>query len=158
MPLQGWIPCLTLARRGWGGSAAWWAWSACLLAAAWLGTDPLLAVLWLCWSVLWGLFFASMGLDVARLNPFIGWALVLMSQVTATVPAVLGLAGTWPRAPAVAWLVAAFIASLFVLARVLARRGAAPRRASAGLPAEGGGYPGVKGAGTRKSAYSLDPS
>ncbi|MEW1983621.1 AmiS/UreI transporter [Pseudarthrobacter oxydans] len=107
-----------------------------LLAAAWLGTDPLLAVLWLCWSALWGLFFASMAAGLGHLDPFIGWALVLTSQVTATLPAFLGLAGIWPSEPVVAGLAAAFLAALFVLAgilaRVPARRRVAPRRAGTG--------------------------
>nr|WP_258806351.1 AmiS/UreI family transporter [Pseudarthrobacter sp. NS4] len=106
-----------------------------LLCAIWLGTDPLLAVLWLCWSALWGLLFASMALGLEHLDPFIGWALVLTSQVTATVPAFLGLAGIWPGGPVAGWLAAAFLAALFALARLLARRGAAPRRpGSAPLP------------------------
>ena len=105
-----------------------------LLAAAWLATDPLLAVLWLCWSALWSLLFASMALGRDRLDPFIGWSLVLTSQASATLPAFLGLAGIWPAGPVVAWPAAALLASLFVLARVLARRGGAPRRAGSTLP------------------------
>ncbi|MFF1251948.1 AmiS/UreI family transporter [Pseudarthrobacter sp. NPDC058329] len=93
-----------------------------LLAAAWLQDDPLLAVLWLCWSVLWGLFFASMAMGVEGLNPFIGWALVLTSQVTATVPAFLGLAGLWPHSPAVAAASAVILTGLFLAAGILARR------------------------------------
>lgn len=93
-----------------------------LLAAAWLKDDPLLAVLWLCWSVLWGLFFASMAMGVEGLNPFIGWALVLTSQVTATVPAFLGLAGLWPHGPAVATASAVILTGLFLAAGILARR------------------------------------
>jgi hypothetical protein len=107
-----------------------------LLAATWAGSDPLLAVLWLGWSALWALFFVSMALGLTRLDPFIGWALVLTSQVTATIPAFLGLAGIWPGGAAVAWTAAAFLAAVFVLAHVLARRGAAPRRASAGHPVQ----------------------
>lgn len=105
-----------------------------LLAAAWFRDDPLLAVLWLCWSVLWMLFFASMALGLERVNPFTGWALVLTSQVTATVPAFLGMAGLWPHRTDAAALEAALVAALFVLAAMLARRGFPdPRRANAGL-------------------------
>jgi hypothetical protein len=121
---------LQLGAKGLGWFCGMVAAVGLLLAAAWLAADPLLTVLWLCWSVLWGLLFASMALGRARLDPFTGWALVLMSQVTATVPAFLGLAGSWPRTPEMAWPAAAFLAALFVLARVLARRGIAPRRAS----------------------------
>lgn len=101
------------------------------LAAAWLGTDPLPGVLWVCWSVLWGLLFASAALGATRLDPLIGWSLVLSSQVTATVPALLGLAGLWPSGGGAAGAAAVLIAGVFVLAHRLARRGAAaPPRAS----------------------------
>jgi len=123
---------LGLGSKGLGWFCGMVAFVGVLLAGAWLGTDPLLAVLWVCWSVLWGLLFASSALGAVRLEPFAGWALVLASQVTATVPAFLGLAGVWPRSAWAAWLAAAFLAGLFVAARVLARRGYDPRRASAG--------------------------
>ncbi|VXC27752.1 AmiS/UreI family transporter [Arthrobacter sp. 9AX] len=93
-----------------------------LLAAAWLRDDPLLAVLWLCWSALWALFFVSMALAVARVDTFTGWALVLTSQVTATIPAFLGLAGLWPRSPQVAATAAVLLGALFTAAGILARR------------------------------------
>ena len=35
-----------------------------LLAAAWSGEDPLLAVLWLCWTYLWLLFFLQLALGI----------------------------------------------------------------------------------------------
>lgn len=93
-----------------------------LLAVAWLGSDPVLAVLWLGWAVLWGLFFASMALGKTGVDLFTGWSLVLTSQVTATVPAFLGLAGLWPYAMEVALGLAAFLAALFLVAGILARR------------------------------------
>ena len=68
-----------------------------LLAAAWSGEDPLLAVLWLCWTYLWLLFFLQLALGFERLTPLIGWSLVLTSQASATVPAFLGLTGRLAR-------------------------------------------------------------
>lgn len=94
-----------------------------LLAGAWLFDDPLLAVLWLAWSVLWALLFASAGLGLEWVNPFAGWALVLTSQTTATIPAFLGMAGLWPRSPAAAIGAAVLLAVLFFAAGMLARRG-----------------------------------
>lgn len=126
---------LGLGSKGLGWFCGMVAFFGLLLAGTWVGTDPLLAVLWVCWSVLWGLLFASSALGAARLEPFAGWALVLASQVTATVPAFLGLAGLWPRSGLVACLAAALLAGLFVAAGLLARRGRrSPRRASAGAP------------------------
>ena len=126
---------LALGSRGLGWFCGMVAFCGVLLAAAWVGSDPLLAVLWLCWTALWALLFACLALGAGRLEPFAGWSLVLTSQVSATVPALLGLAGWWPVSGSVAWLAALLLGSLFVTARVLARRGPkVPRRASAAAP------------------------
>ena len=140
---------LDLGSKGLGWFCGMVACVGLLLAAAWLAEDPLLAVLWLGWSLLWGLFFASMALGLSRVERFTGWALVLTSQVSATVPAFLGLAGLWPRSPMGAAAAAAVLAGLFAAAGVLARRtpihgkarsgAAAPdRAASKTLSAAGG--------------------
>ncbi|UUL77822.1 AmiS/UreI transporter [Pseudarthrobacter sp. Fe7] len=124
---------LGLGSKGLGWFCGMVAFAGLLLAGEWLGADPLLAVLWVCWSVLWGLLFASAALGATRLDPFTGWALVLASQATATVPAFLGLAGLWPRSVWAAWPAAVLVAGLFAVGRVLARRGhGSPHRASAG--------------------------
>lgn len=105
-----------------------------LLAAAWLRDDPLLAVLWLCWSLLWALFFTSLALGRDRIKPFTGWALVLTSQASATVPAFLGMTGLWPYHPDAAALAAGVLACLLVLAGMLARRRSSDlRRANQGV-------------------------
>src|SRR5919112_5768445 len=113
---------LGLGSKGLGWFCGMVAFVGLLLALAWFAEDPLLAVLWLGWSLLWGLFFASMALGLSRVDRFTGWALVLTSQVSATVPAFLGLAGVWPRSPVVAAAAAALLAGLFAAAGVLARR------------------------------------
>lgn len=121
---------LGLGSRGLGWFCGMVAAFGLLLAAAWLRDNPLLAVLWLCWSVLWGLFFASLALGLDSIKPFTGWALVLTSQVSATVPAFLGMTGLWPYRTDAAALAAAGLAVLFVLAGMLARRRSSePRRA-----------------------------
>jgi hypothetical protein len=125
---------LALGSRGLGWFCGMVGAFGLLLAAAWLRDDPLLAVLWLCWSVLWTLLFTSLALGLDRINPFTGWAFVLTSQVTATVPAFLGITGLWPYRTDVAALAAAFLAGLFVLAGTLARRRSPdPHRANTGL-------------------------
>jgi hypothetical protein len=122
---------LSLGSRGLGWFCGMVAAVGALLAAAWFSIDPLLAVLWLCWTVLWALLFACLALDAVRLEPFTGWALVLSSQASATVPALLGLAGLWPVSGTAAWVAALVLAGLFGAAHVLARRGLkVPGRAS----------------------------
>jgi hypothetical protein len=103
-----------------------------LLAAAWSGEDPLLAVLWLCWTYLWMLFFLQLALGFARLTPLVGWSLVLTSQASATVPAFMGLTGRWPGEPAVAAGAAVSLLALLLLAGGLAWRG---RHQTAARPA-----------------------
>ncbi|MDR6507953.1 AmiS/UreI family transporter [Arthrobacter oryzae] len=94
-----------------------------LLAAAWAGEDPFLAVLWLCWTYLWMLFFLQLALGFARLAPLVGWSLLLTSQASATLPAFMGLTGNWPGEPEVAAGAAASLLALLLLAGGLAWRG-----------------------------------
>ncbi|MDV8149099.1 AmiS/UreI family transporter [Arthrobacter sp. B10-11] len=90
---------LGLGSRGLGWFCGMVAVCGLLLAAAWAGADPLLAVLWLCWTYLWLLFFLQLALGFERLTPLIGWSLILTSQASATVPALLGITGHWPAGP-----------------------------------------------------------
>ena len=93
-----------------------------LLATIWFSSDPLLSVLWLCWAFLWIFFFVRLALGCEGLAPFIGWALVLTSQVTATIPAFMGLAGHWPYERGIATGAAAAVGVLLVVAWGLGRR------------------------------------
>ncbi|GGK96991.1 hypothetical protein JOE58_003258 [Curtobacterium luteum] len=83
--------------------------------------DPVLAVLWSTWAGLWSLFFVLLALG-RPIGRYTAWALVLASQTTTTVPALLGLAGRWPSGTG--WTVGALLvaALVFVGAAVLARR------------------------------------
>lgn len=106
-----------------------------LLSAAWSGEDPLLAVLWLCWTYLWMLFFLQLALGFERLTPLIGWSLVLTSQASATVPAFMGITGHWPTDPEAVMGAAAFIVALLLLAGCLGWRGRQPSARAAAVPA-----------------------
>lgn len=113
---------------------------ALVYAAANLATDPLLAVLWLLWSLLWGLFFALLALGLSQLARVTGWALVLTGPLSTSVPAVLGLLGAWPAGAAPAAAAAALLGLLLGVAAIASRRlgegSGAPeaRRASAAGP------------------------
>ncbi|WP_308467963.1 AmiS/UreI family transporter [Rathayibacter soli] len=102
-------------------------------AAASIATNPLLSVLWLSWAGLWTLFFLLLALGKTGLTAYTGWALILTSQVTTTVPAILGLTGTWPTDAPAAIIALVAIAALFVLAIFLAAPAAnrAPRTSAA---------------------------
>ena len=101
-----------------------------------LAADPVLSVLWLSWAVLWGLFFRLLALGKSGLTAFTGWALVLTSQVTTTIPALLGLSGAWPTGPVSGAVALLIVAGLFgaaaFLASPLARRS---RTAADSVPA-----------------------
>ncbi len=106
---------------------------AVVFAVANVTADPVLAVLWATWAGLWTLFFLllALGRDVGR---YTAWALVLASQTTTTVPALLGLAGRWPAGPA--WTAGAALVAVvvFVGAAVLSRRGGRRVRPAAAQP------------------------
>lgn len=122
---------LALGSRGLGWFCGLVGACGLLLAAAWSGEDPFLAVLCLCWAYLWLLFFLQLALGFVGLGPLIGWSLVLTSQASATMPALLGIIGHWPAGPelaaepatAAASLLAVLLLALLLLAGGLAWRG-----------------------------------
>lgn len=91
-------------------------------AATYANSDPLLSVLWLSWAALWALFFLLLALGRTGLTRFTGWTLILTSQATTTIPALLGLSGSWPGGATDAAVALAVILALFASAGVLARR------------------------------------
>lgn len=95
---------------------------ALVFSAASLATDPLLAVLWLHWAVLWSLFFAQLALGRSRLARVTGWALVLTGPLSTSAPAVLGLLGVWPTGAAPAAAAAAVLGLLLAVAPIADRR------------------------------------
>ncbi|WLQ07418.1 AmiS/UreI family transporter [Arthrobacter oryzae] len=135
---------LGLGSRGLGWFCGMVAVCGLLLAATWAGADPLLAVLWLCWTYLWLLFFLQLALGFSGLKPLIGWSLVLTSAASATVPAFLGITGQWPDGPEAAPSAAAgasVLAFLLLLAAGFTWRGrrggpTAPRAAAVVVPVE----------------------
>ncbi|MCW4352155.1 AmiS/UreI family transporter [Hoyosella sp. YIM 151337] len=85
--------------------------------------DPVFGVIWLAWALLWTLFFLVLGVGRTELTRFTGWAVVLLSQPTCTIPAFLGLANRYTASADAAWLAAASFAILLATAALLARRG-----------------------------------
>ncbi len=69
--------------------------------------DTPTGLLWLQWSVLWGLFWVVLALGVERLTPVAGWLTVILSFTTCTIPGFLLLLGDWGKIPT--WAVVASI-------------------------------------------------
>jgi putative amide transporter protein len=83
--------------------------------------DTTIGLLWLQWSVLWGLFWLVLGLGISRLTTFTGWLTLILSFTTCTVPGFLLLLGEWGYVHA--WLVLAVIAVTFGAVLPSLRRG-----------------------------------
>ncbi|MDY1003908.1 AmiS/UreI family transporter [Curtobacterium sp. CFBP9011] len=96
--------------------------TAVVFAGVYVADDPVLAVLWVGWAVLWSLFFVLLALGRTSIDTYTGWALVLASPVTALVPALLALIGHWPTGPAAAGIAALGEAVVFGGAGALTRR------------------------------------
>jgi hypothetical protein len=80
-------------------------------------------IIWLNWSLLWGLFWLLLALDRGQLTAFTGWAAVLMSVWTVTLQAFLNLVGAWQDIPA--WVFVALTVVTLVASLALAQRGRA---------------------------------
>lgn len=101
-----------------------------------VSTDPVFAVIWLTWALMWSLFFLLLALGVERvgrldLGRATGWFLVLLGVPTCTVSAIFLLNGAWVYTLeagllALAGLVVATVASVVL---------ALPRRAAVAAPA-----------------------
>jgi len=98
---------------------------AVVFAAVHVADDPFLAVLWTGWAALWALFFILLALGRSVIGTYTGWALVLASQVTTTVPALLGLTGHWPTGSIATGTALLSLVGVFGGAALLARRAAA---------------------------------
>ncbi|HTN58156.1 MAG TPA: AmiS/UreI family transporter [Protaetiibacter sp.] len=87
--------------------------------------DPVFAVIWLTWAIMWTLFFVLLALGVQRvgrldLGRATGWFLVLLGVPTCTVSAIFLLNGTWTTAPEAGLLALGGLAGAAVLSTVLA--------------------------------------
>lgn len=106
-----------------------------------IGTDPVFAVIWASWAIMWALFFVLLGLGVTRLRSldlghFTGWVLILLGIPSCTVPAIFLLNGFWTVSPgAGAAALAALIAALGVSAALAARTSRSEEPAQESPPA-----------------------
>jgi hypothetical protein len=96
--------------------------------------DPVFGVIWWIWAVLWFLFFLLLGLGKDSLTLFTGWFTIIVAHLTATIPALLLLSGSFEATTTNAiWMAAGGILAL-AAAWFLGKR-TAVSRASATAPA-----------------------
>lgn len=88
----------------------------------WHFDDPVFCVIWLAWALLWSLFFLVLAQGRAELARFTGWAVVLLSQPTCTLPAFLAMSGHFRTDLATGLAAASAAVVLVALAAALARR------------------------------------
>ncbi|WP_083165856.1 AmiS/UreI family transporter [Mycobacterium aquaticum] len=127
----GFIQIFDIDPRGFGWYSSFVAAVAVYYAIKSVGTDPVFAVIWATWAIMWSLFFVLLGLGVAKagridLGHFTGWFLVLLGVPTCTVPAILLLNGLWPTSAAAGSAALATLLVATVLSVTLSRR-TAPR-------------------------------
>lgn len=130
-----------LEPQGMGWFSAFVAVVALFHAVTTWGTDPVFAVIWLTWAIMWSLFFGLMALDRAELSRFTGWFLVLLGVPTCTVAGVALLREQWSTSSTAGLLaLGALLAAVFA-SGALARSGIA-RPALPGSPIAEDAVPG----------------
>ena len=132
---------LGLEPQGLGWFSAFVAAVALYEAAISLATDPVFAVIWLCWATMWALFFLLMALGKAGLTRFTGWFLIWLGIPSCSISGLFLLNGAWVTTPAAG--AAAFIALLALTAisvaftrSSVARPGEVRSNSDAAAPAE----------------------
>lgn len=105
---------LDLEPQGLGWFSSFVAVVALYEAATTLATDPVFAVIWLCWAGMWTLFFLLMALGKGSLGRFTAWFLIWLGIPSCSISGVFLLNGVWSTTPAAG--AAAFVALLALTA------------------------------------------
>ncbi|OBB22649.1 amidase [Mycolicibacterium peregrinum] len=122
----GFIQIFDIDPRGFGWYSTFVAAIAAYYAIKSVGTDPVFAVIWATWAIMWTLFFVLLGLGVVKvgrldLGHFTGWFLVLLGVPTCTVSAILLLNGIWPTSVVAGSVALVVLLAATALSVVLAR-------------------------------------
>lgn len=86
-----------------------------------IGPDPIFAVVWLTWAIMWSLFFLLLALGLSVLTRFTAWFLIILGIPSCTVTALFLFKGVWSTSPAAGLLALTALAGAAVLAWLLAR-------------------------------------
>jgi len=123
------------AVTGAGWYCAWAAGVALLIAlVSFVRDDVKFGVLWLLWSLLFTMFFLVLGLGLARFTVVTGWITLVEAVITATIPGLLLVLGTWKVVPDL--LVVAVAAAAVVLFVLIGARTARAEPGRAGRVVE----------------------
>lgn len=117
----GLIVIFDLEPEGMGWFSSFVAAVALFHAVTTVGTDPVFAVIWLTWAIMWALFFALMALGKTGLSRFTGWFLVLLGVPTCTVSGVALLRDQWSTTPTAGWLALGGLVAATLWSVVLAK-------------------------------------
>ncbi|TQL46735.1 AmiS/UreI family transporter [Homoserinimonas aerilata] len=112
---------LKLEPEGFGWFSAFVAALAFYHAIISVAGDPVYAVIWLTWGIMWTLFFLLLALGRSSLTRFTGWFLVLLGIPSCSLPALLLINGVWSTSPAVGVFALALLAAATALAVALTR-------------------------------------
>lgn len=121
---------LDLEPQGFGWFSAFVAALAAYQAVITVVTDPVFAVIWATWAVMWTLFFLLMALGRHELTRFTGWFLVWLGLPTCTVTALVQISGHWTTSDTAGLTALAALAVLTLIALTFTRS-----RVAAGTPA-----------------------
>lgn len=87
--------------------------------------DPLSAMMWYLWAVLWFMFFLLLALHMDSLTIATGWFTLIVAHISATIPAFLLLTGTFNSTVPNALIMAAAGLLALIFALAMGRRAAA---------------------------------
>jgi hypothetical protein len=96
-----------------------------------VSNDPVFGVVWIIWAVLWFLFFLLLALGKDSLTETTGWFTIIVAHLTATIPALLLLSGTFVSTPANAVVMAVGGIAALAIAWFLGRRASVQRESAA---------------------------
>ena len=120
-----------LEPEGFGWYSAFVAAIAGFYALISIQSDPVFAVIWLTWAIMWTLFFLLLALDKSQLTRFTAWFLILLGIPTCTVTALVQFQGLWSTEPAAGLAALGALTVATVLSWALARSSIA--RSTAGI-------------------------
>lgn len=121
----------SLEPQGFGWYSAFVAAIAGYYALSTIQSDPIFAVIWLTWAIMWTLFFLLLALGQAQLTRFTAWFLILLGVPTCTISALFLFNGVWSTEPVAGLVALGALVAAAVLSWLLARSGIARGAADA---------------------------